>query len=172
VSESIAAQWAVLESSTEMIFATTISLILSAAALGVSVAAFVYARRSFSAQKRQTEIMERQEARKQREDQSTVEWAAKFDEAVRLVQSIGPKFMQTPQALTTAYGSIFADATMRHRIETYLINADPGRKRFSARQANSEHLRMPIVQQTIQDVLDCVKRFKENQPESAKNLGL
>jgi hypothetical protein len=146
-----------------MFFATAISLLLSIIAIVISVRAFRYT-------KRQTEIMESQESRKQREDQSMVEWAAKFDEAASAVVTIVPRSIFGTG--TPGYPSIFPDGELRTRIEAYLIDADFGRNRFTARQANPEQLRMPIVRQTIQRVLDRVKEFRESDPENARRLGL
>jgi hypothetical protein len=146
-----------------------ISLILSVVAILISLKAERDTRR-------QTVLMEQQESRRQSEEKSTAEWAKKFDEAVGAVRAIGPKMLppRLPERDYSgqAYPTVFSDVALRQRIETYLIDADPGRNRFSARQASSDLLRMPLVQQTIQEVLTRVKRLKETEPDTAKLLGL
>ena len=61
-----------------------ISLLLSVVAILISV-------RAFFCTKRQTAIMEREEARKQADDRTTREWAPRFYEAVRKVVSLAPR---------------------------------------------------------------------------------
>jgi hypothetical protein len=147
------------------------SIAISAVALLVSVAAFVYGARSFYAQRRQTELMEKDQARRQSEDESAAQWAAKFDEAVAAVLKIAPGYTETGGQSRNAYGWVFPK-DLQQRIESHLIHADFGRSQFAARQASSDSLQMPPVQQTIQEVLDAVKKFKATDPGNAKRLGL
>lgn len=136
----------------------------------LSVIAILVSMRAFYFTKRQTVIMETQEARKRRDDESTAEWTGKFDEAARAATSIASRSIFDHTA--PSYVSVFPDGELRTRIQSYLIDADFGRVRFSARPANVEHLRMTIVQQTIQQVLDRVKELREREPENARKLGL
>ena len=76
-----------------------------------------------------------------------------------------------PKSLDEAYLYIFTDA-LRQRIETYLTYRDPEHRNDHARQPSGELLRMPIVQQTIQEVLERVEKFKQAEPENWEKLGL
>ena len=146
----------------EMMVLTLISLALSGIAIWVSFRAFFYT-------KRQTEIMEGQEVRREREDQSIMEWAPKFDEAARLVVAMVSRCVFSYEL--PHYSTVFSDENLRTRIQQYLMDADFGRNRFTARQANSDQLHLPVVQQTIKEVLDRVKQFRESDPENARKLG-
>lgn len=122
---------------------------------------------------RQTSFMKQQLEMIRREQAVAEELASKFDEAVNAVLRVTPKFIQSTKGFTTnAYGLVFPDPDFRQRIESYLIEADIGRNRFHARPLSSDQLRLPVVQKTIAQVLDCVKRFKEENPIDAKNIGL
>ena len=145
------------------------SLFLSIVAILVSGWALRYTRRQAEYAKRQTDLMEEQEARKKREDASTEEWTRKFDEAVGEVMKIAPKLFPN-NSLGSVYWYVFSEPE-RRRIETYLINAERARNHYTARQTSGEILRMPIVRQTIQEVLDKAKQFKETDP-NANGLGL
>jgi hypothetical protein len=65
-----------------MVIGTAISLVLSILAILISLRAFYYT-------KRQTDIMEGQESRRQREEKSLAEWVLKFDRAIRALQNVG-----------------------------------------------------------------------------------
>lgn len=109
--------------------------------------------------------MEAQEARRQTEAESIQEWSRKFDTAVRLLLAIEPKIFTDSRGRAFVY--IFPEDDLRSRIETYLIEADLGRNLFKARPVAAELLLMPIVQQTIQQVLDRVQEFRKKDPVSA-----
>ena len=141
-----------------------ISLVISILAIVISLGAFYYT-------KRQVEILEDQESRRQREEESLKAWAQKFDEAVRAALKIGPPIIQRADTQIKAYGVVCPHHELRSRIETYLVNHDRG-DNFSARQTSSDLLRMPIVQRTITELLECVERFKAEDPGNAKKLGL
>jgi len=141
----------------------TASTIFSAVAILISLGSVYYTRR-------QTQLIEKEQTRKQHEDESAAEWAAKFDEAVRVVQKISTQRISDSVGRASCF--IFKSEMLRQRIETYLIKQDLGREHFPARKASSDDLRMPIMQQTIQEVLDCVKKFRETDPENARKLGL
>jgi hypothetical protein len=145
-----------------------ISLFLSIVAILIAGWALLYTKRQADYAKRQTNLMEEQDARKKREDATTGEWARKFDDAVGQVIKIAPK--NFPSSLGRVYDYIFSDID-RQRIEKYLINADLGRNYYTARQTTGEQLRMPIVQQTIQIVLDKIETFKKTD-NNAKGLSL
>jgi len=153
-----------IESHTEMTIAL-LSLLLSLVAIWIST-------RSVRFTKRQTELMENQEARTKRGDAIVAEWGPKFHEAVRAVLTVWPKFIVSSSPSGPAYPRVFPDSDLRLRIETYLIDADLGRHRANARPVADELLRRPTVQETISQVLDSVKQFKEKDPGSASKMGL
>jgi hypothetical protein len=144
---------------------STISLLLAVIAILVSLGSVYYTRR-------QTQLIEKEQTRKQREDKVTAEWVAKFELAVDAAVKIAPSWIHSGAGQTNAYGLLFPDPAFRQLIEAHLIVTDRSRSSYSPRAASVEQLRMPIVQQTIQGVLDCVKKFKETDPENARKLGL
>ncbi len=150
-----------------MIVATAISLI----SLLLSVIAILLSLRSIYYTRRQTEIMEEKREQKRHEDESTAEWAAKFDEAVSAILKIEPYWIETKSAKTNAFGLAFPDSAVQQRIENSLVEGKFGRG-LRARQMGSDQLRLPSVQQTITEALDCVRKFKQAWPDDAKKLGL
>lgn len=146
---------------------------LAAISLGISILAILISLGAFYYTKRQVQIMEGQESRREREEEDLKTWALKFDEAVRVALKIGPAWIHTTQygAATNALGVVCPDPGLRQRIETYLVNHDRG-DNFSPRQTSSDLLRMPIVQRTITELLECVERFTVEDPANAKTLGL
>jgi len=147
------------------------SLGLSALAILISLLAVYYAWRQAHYAKRQTEIMETQETRRRQEERNTAEWVEKFDKAVAAVLKVGPSFIDRGGGTSTnAYGVALPNPEMRQHVETYLVERKG--EHFAARLTNGELLRMPIVQRTIQEVLDCTQKFKENDPDNANRLGL
>jgi hypothetical protein len=147
-----------------------ISLVLSVAAILLSGWALLYSKRQAEYAKRQTDLLEEQDVRKKREDADTEKWVPKFDEAVRQLMNIAPRIFANSNG--PVYPYVFQDPSQRQRIETYLIiQPDRGRLHYIPRQASTELLRLPIVQQTIREVLDKLQEFKATDP-NAKGLGL
>lgn len=140
-----------------------ISLLLSIAAILISILSFRYT-------KRQTEIMEAQESRRTREVENLKLWEQRFNEAVSAVLKIGPSWIHTKDGLTNAYGVVCPQPQLRQRIEAYLVNRQGDH--FSARQASSNLLGMGIVQRTITELLECAERFKREDARNAAKLGL
>lgn len=73
-------------------------------------------------------------------------------------------------AKTNAYGLAFP-AELVGRIERYLVEERSSRSSFRARQMDASQLRLPPLQETITQVLECVKKFRQDWPEEAKKLG-
>lgn len=71
---------------------------------------------------------------------------------------------------TNAYGLAFP-AELVGRIERYLVEERSSRSTFRARQMDASQLRLPPLQETITQVLECVKKFRQDWPEEAKKLG-
>lgn len=147
-----------------------ISIVLSVVAILLGGWALLYSKRQAGYAKRQTDLMEEQDARKRREDADTEEWAPKFDEAVRQLMKVATRIFNNSNG--PVYPYVFQDPSQRQRIETYLIiQPDPGRLHYIPRQTSTELLRLSIVRQTIQEVLDKIQKFKETDP-NAKGLGI
>lgn len=142
-----------------------ISLALSVFALLISTASVYYTRR-------QAADAKREEVDRMNEDAELARWMSQYDAAVRQVLIIAENFFSNQDASNMSYPAIFPDSDLQRRIEMYLIDADWVRPRFQTRQVTIDLLRTPIVQQTIRNVLDCTKRFKENHPHSAQELDL
>lgn len=122
---------------------------------------------------KQTRLMN-QQLRMSREQQSAdAEWSAKFDDAVSTVVKIGPKVVTAPSgSVSNAYGLVFPDPEFRQRIERHLVHFELSRNRFGARPIDTEQLRLPIVQETIRQVLDAARKFKDEHSDLAKQIGL
>jgi hypothetical protein len=142
-----------------------ISILISIYALCVSLRAKEYART-------QVRLMQEQEKKRDHEQASQDEWSAKFDEAVSAVQKLAPAWIQTREGQTNAYGLAFPGLDLVQRIERYLIEEKLSRGPVRARQMNVAQLRLPVVQDTITEVLGCVEKFKQNWPDEAKKLKL
>jgi hypothetical protein len=150
-----------------MIFAAAMSipLLLSVIAIVISLCSVYYTRR-------QAKLVEKQEARKLLEEQSTEDWEKAFDEAVGALLKIYPAWIPGASGSTNAYGVIFSDVALRQRLETYLIDVRRSSIHPDRRQVSPELLLSPTVQHTIHEVLECVKKFKEARIEDAMRLGL
>src|SRR6516165_6895278 len=105
---------------------------LAILSLGLSIIAILISLRSVRYTKRQTELMEGSESRRQREEQDLELWARKFEEAVACALKIGPPWIQTTRGQTNAYGVVCPNPELRQRFETYLVNQRNGN--FSRRQ--------------------------------------
>jgi Arc/MetJ family transcription regulator len=146
-----------------LVFAV-IPILIALYALRVSLRAEKYARA-------QVELMNEQERKREREQATQDEWSAKFDAAASAVQKLGPHWMQANGSQTNAYGLAFP-AELRERIERYLIEERSSRGTFRARQIDASQFRLPPIQDTITQVLDCANKFRQNWPDEAKKLRL
>jgi hypothetical protein len=142
-----------------------IPILISIYALWVSIESRKYTRA-------QVELMQEQERTRERERAIEDEWAQKFDDAVSAVQKVASAWTQTPGGQTNTYGLAFPGPDLVPRIERYLIEEKMSRGPVRARQINAAQLRLPIVQETITQVLDCVERFKREWPGETVRLNL
>lgn len=142
-----------------------IPILIALYALRVSLRTEKYARA-------QVKLMQEQEEKREREQASQDQWSAKFDAAVSAVQKLGPAWIQTKQGQTNAYGLAFPGPDLVPRIERYLIEDKLSRGPVRARQMDVAQLRLPLVQETVTQVLDCVEKFKQDWPDEAKRLNL
>jgi hypothetical protein len=104
-------------------------------------------------------------------------WAEMYATAIRHLQNVVPRFYggrQGPpgvgRAGGPAYGIVFPDFEVRQNIETFLI--DRKGERMQARPVPPAMLRLQVVRDTIQKVLDSVEELKRTDPEVAGRLGL
>src|SRR5258708_5005728 len=114
--------------------------------------------------------MQEQKQESERELARQDEWSAKFDAAVSAIQKLGPHWMHAKGSQTNAYGLAFP-AELVGRIERYLVEERSSRSSFGARQMDASQLRLPPLEETITQVLECVKTFRQDWPEEAKKLG-
>src|SRR5713101_4553157 len=110
--------------------------------------------------RKQARVMQEELGRLLRQDNRAEEWAKKYDEAAALLTRIFPgKFPTGPSVMTGAYTYIFQSEALRGRIERYL-----GRRgfwgAFQPTLPTGEQLQNPVIQDTIQQVLDLVEKFK------------
>ena len=119
----------------------------------------------------QVELMKEQETKREREQVSQNEWSTKFDAAVSAVQKLGPAWMVARGSQMNDYGVAFP-AELAGRIERYLIEEKLSRGPIWARQIDPSQLRLPPVQETIAQVLDSVKKFKQDWLDEAEKLRL
>lgn len=102
-------------------------------------------------------------------------WAEMHALAIRHLGNVVPRFyMGRPgppgigRAQGYGYGIVFPDLELRQNIETYLI--DRKGERMQARPVTPELLRLQVVRDTIQRVLDAVEEIKRTDPEVAGRL--
>ena len=143
---------------------SVIPILIALYALRVSLRAEKYARE-------QVQLMQEQETKREREQASQDEWSSKFDAAVAAVQKLGPAWMTTKNGQTNDYGVAFS-GELRGKIERYLIELISSYGPIRARQLDASQLRLPPVQDTITQVLDCANKFALAWPDEAKKLGL
>jgi hypothetical protein len=104
-------------------------------------------------------------------------WAEKFAQAIRHLGNVVPRFYTgrpgSPgigRAQGSGYGIVCPDLGLRQNIDTFLI--DRKGERMQARHLTPEQLRLQVVRDTIQRVLDCVEEMKQTDPEAATRLRL
>jgi len=121
----------------------------------------------------QLEVMREQLQTTKRQEGTVTEWASKFDEAAAALTKISPGSVQTgPNTVLVAYEAVFKSGDLRRRIESYLGTRTSWRHKFRPATLTSEQLQNPVVQQTIQDVLDSVEKFKTEHTDFARALRL
>jgi hypothetical protein len=106
------------------------------------------------------------------------EWAGKFSDAIGHLSNIIPRFfMGTPgpvgvgRPAGNAYGLVFPELKLRQRIETFLIHLESANK-MQARPVTAAELRLQVVRDTIQAVLDRVDHVQKNDNELATRVHL
>jgi Na+-transporting methylmalonyl-CoA/oxaloacetate decarboxylase gamma subunit len=147
-----------------MLTVAIVSVVLSVLAILISLRAERHTRR-------QTELIEQDQEEKKREKAETAEWAPKCEQAVDACVRLYPQTFDARRAYGRVFPLVFDDLNLCRRIESYLIEADLGKNTSRARQIGPDQLRLPQVRQTIDDVLDRVKKFREAEPEYARTLG-
>jgi len=147
------------------ILALIISTPIALYALKVSMESRTYTRK-------QVELMQKQEEEQRRDRATEEEWAAKFDAAVSAVLKTAPTWTKTPEAQVPTFALTFPDQVLIGRIERYLIEGSLHLRPVVARQIQATELRLPIVRETITQVLECVEKFKRDWPDEAARLKL
>jgi hypothetical protein len=111
---------------------------------------------------------------KQEEDNR---WAEMYALAIRHLNNIVPRFYTGrpgPPGIGRAggngYGIVFPDPDLRQNIDTFLI--DRKGERMQARSLTPELLRLQVVRNTIQKVLDAIEAINRDDPEVASRLHL
>jgi hypothetical protein len=104
------------------------------------------------------------------------EWASKFSEAIRYLSNVIPRFFTgnagpvgVGRPAGSGYGLVFPDPKLRQRIETFLIHLESHTK-MHARSVTAGELRLQVVRETIQEVLDRVDYVKKTDKELATRL--
>jgi len=121
----------------------------------------------------QLEVMREQLHAAKHQEGTATEWARKFDEAAEALAKISPSRITTgPSTIFEAYNYIFRDDDLRRRIEIYLGGRRFWFHTFVPAILGKEHLHNPVIQQTIQDVLDTVAQFKRDHTDFARALKL
>ena len=67
---------------------------------------------------------------------------------------------------------VFNNDGLRHKIESYLIEIPRDGVVAKTRPFIPEQLTVPIIQQTLDEVLQAIKKFKAENPREASMLGL
>lgn len=135
---------------------------LALLALGVGIAAVYFSRR-------QVKLQEEQAAKEKRTEDETREWAAKCQEAIQLIMTVAPIWLNSGGA---GFYRAFSDPELRQRIEAYLVDINPSNPMIvRAKAVTPDQLQLPGVRQTIRDVLDTIKKIRQD-PVLAKTLRL
>src|SRR5579872_7514646 len=129
---------------------------------GISgILSLVNQRRQTKVMQDQVQVMQHQLQMLARQEGSVEEWARKFDEAVGILIKIGPRNIPTgPGTAMQAYPGIFSSEDLKGRIERYLGHRRNFVRTFQPFSPTKEQLQNPVVQRTIQDVLDATAKFK------------
>src|SRR5580765_365365 len=121
--------------------------------------------------RKQAKVMQEELGRLLRQDHRAEEWAKKYDEAASLLTRIfSGKFPTGPSIMTGAYTYIFRSDELRGRIERYLGHRSFWGA-FQPTLPTGDQLQNPVVQETIQEVLDLVETFKADHTDFARALG-
>ena len=121
----------------------------------------------------QLDVMQEQLQTVKRQEGTATEWAGKFDEAADALTKVSPGRVQTGQStVLKAYEAIFESEDLRRRIESYLGSRKFFFHKFQPAALTREQLQNPVVQQTIQEVLDSVAKFNAEHTDFARALRL
>lgn len=121
----------------------------------------------------QLDVMREQLHAAKHQEGSAMEWARKLDEAGEALAKISPSRITTgPSTIFEAYNYVFNDSDLRRRIEVYLGHRRFWIHTFLPATLGKEQLQNPVVQQTIQEVLETVTQFKRDHPDFARALKL
>lgn len=121
----------------------------------------------------QLEVMQEQFRTSTHQEGTAIAWAQKFDEAAEALMRTSPNRITTsPGSTTSAYKYIFKNEDLQRRIETYLGHRQILTNKFVPEILTKEQLQNPVVQHTIQDVLDAVAEFKRDHNDFARTLKL
>jgi hypothetical protein len=114
---------------------------------------------------------------KNQQEEEDNRWGEMYALAIRHLGNVVPRFyMGRPgppgigRAQGHGYGIVFPDSDLRLNIETFLI--DRKGERMQARPVTPEFLRLQVVRDTIQKVLDSIEELKRSDPEVATRLQL
>ena len=128
---------------------------------------------SFINQRKQTKLIEQQFESARTVDVQFADSAAKFDEAVVLLDKIYSQSVTTgPSLQRRAEELVFPSRETRRRIERYLGKAKWLRRGFQPQVLTKEQLLNPVVQQVIGDVLSTVAEFRREHTDWARSLRL
>jgi len=121
----------------------------------------------------QLAVMREQLQSAKHQEGTATEWARKFDEAAEALSKISASRITTgPSTDIEAYGYVFKQDDLRRRIEIYLGRRKAWFYTFNPAILGKEQLQNPVVQQTIQDVLDTVAQFRKDHTDFARTLKL
>jgi hypothetical protein len=98
-------------------------------------------------------------------------WASKHAEAFGLAMKTY-KWLVFNGAQTNGYPLVFSDVQFRSLVEAYIVQVDWGRNLISPRVLDADQFALPVVQQVIQKTIETVERFKAEQPQAGRDLGL
>lgn len=132
-----------------------------------------YQRRQAAVMADQLKVMREQLDIVSRQEGAVSEWAAKYDQAAAALLKIGTGFISTgPSKSDEAYSYVLPDPELRSRIERYLGHRRSIFPNFKPSPPTKEQLQNPVVQRTIQDVLNAIAKFKSEHTDFARTLKL
>jgi uncharacterized membrane-anchored protein YhcB (DUF1043 family) len=132
-----------------------------------------YQRKQTKAMADQVKVMQDQLKMVARQEGAASEWASKYDQAAEVLDKLARGFVSTgPSTTADAYNYVFPREELRSRIERYLGHRRKFVPKFKPSPPTKEQLQNPVVQGTIQDVLDAVVKFKAEHTDFARALKL
>jgi len=137
----------------------------------ITLLGFLITLRGWQNQKKQTRLLEQQLKEAKDLDKRVNGWYVKHGKAVAFLMKISARWIG-PTTNINAFPEVFPEIFLRSLIETYLGGFSKISDRFEPSKISRDNLLNPVVQKTINDILESVEKFKSEKPDWAKQLDL